>query len=360
MPWSISNIMANDVQNSESTSAITQAETESLLQPIAENTSAQMAHEAQIPVFPLQEAAENLRQQQEELAVPAAAIGSEAEAFVDQVIGEIRQSVVSNEAERTVPVQLQETAAQEALNVTLQEPMATDAPEEPSAQDNDHHIVIEAAAQNPEKDIQEASKRDPDMESPADAYAKMPSQAGNTKKASHPTAAPIHPNEASVLEVQTEGDNIAPRELNEGFFDALTEHLETAATNGQDELYIQLKPEVLGGLSVRLLMTDEGLHAQVRTSNQNLQAIMNAELSQLADALRDKGIQVAQLECVYEFMTGNEQFAGRQQHFQDGRENSPKPRRTYAIEGVSVQPLISYENMVPTETMEQEGVEFSA
>ena len=91
--------------------------------------------------------------------------------------------------------------------------------------------------------------------------------------------------------------------------------MQTAASTGKEDIYIQLKPESLGGLAIHLTMTEEGVKAQLRTGSQNIQSLINAEITQLEEALRARDIPIVQMEVLYEQPTAN--------NFLDQRRGAP-------------------------------------
>lgn len=110
-------------------------------------------------------------------------------------------------------------------------------------------------------------------------------------------AAPAAPEAA--LEVQP---------VREAFIGRIVEQVQSAVSADRSELFIQLRPEHLGGLSIALTMTDKGLTAKLATSSHEVQSMLNSEMASLQAALREKGVNVVQMEVVYDQM-GN--MAGR-------------------------------------------------
>ena len=63
---------------------------------------------------------------------------------------------------------------------------------------------------------------------------------------------------------------------------------------------LQLKPEALGKVQIELILTKEGLSAQIKASDAAAKGLIVAELDTLQQALKDKGIQVVQMEVLYD------------------------------------------------------------
>ncbi len=84
----------------------------------------------------------------------------------------------------------------------------------------------------------------------------------------------------------------------ENMFSEIISRVTAAAEEGKSELYVQLKPEHLGGLSISLSMGEEGLTAKITTSEQSVQSMLHGGMSGLQETLREKGIQVALIEVI--------------------------------------------------------------
>lgn len=245
--------------------------------------------------------------------------------FVEQVFDEIRQAVVSNEAERTVSAKPQEAPEQEATGAVRQ------------------------------GEYDYSNKEQQPKETAAKSGAPVMDTAGAHTAQEAPRAA------SAPVEVALENGELAPRAAQNAFFEGVLEQVQTAVTEQQSELYVQLKPDVLGGLSIRLVMTEEGVSAQVRTSNQHLQAMVSAELSQLEATLRDRGIQLVQMDVIYDQSASNQYLDQQQRQFhQGGQQQSGSGRHvTRIIEDAAPYEQL-YESMVPTEMGANEGVEYTA
>lgn len=88
-------------------------------------------------------------------------------------------------------------------------------------------------------------------------------------------------------------------EASQSIVESMLDNVQSAVSAQKSTLRVQLKPEVLGGIEIELTMTSEGINAQMRTNNQQVQALLNTELTQLMDSLRQRGVQINQLDVVY-------------------------------------------------------------
>jgi flagellar hook-length control protein FliK len=240
-------------------------------------------------------------------AEPTQAPPKEA-AFVEQALDEIRLTVVSNDAERTVS----------------------------------------AAQSMPEQDTTAADEQ----------RENDPNKFGFIKSAGF--QAPIAQDRPAVIELLPETEIAEPHAIRQPLLNGIVEQVETAVSRQQSELYVQLKPEVLGGLSIRLTLTEEGLNAQVRTSSQHLQSLINADVLQLEAALRDKGIQVVQMDVVYDQMANNQNLDQQRQQFTGGQPQNGGRHIMSIAELPDGRFEQAYEGILPVDAGETQGVEYSA
>ena len=73
---------------------------------------------------------------------------------------------------------------------------------------------------------------------------------------------------------------------------------------------IQLEPENLGKLSITLTMGDDGLRAQIRAKDTQIQSLLSSEISTLVDKLSENGVQIKSLDVICADM-GGEQLGGQ-------------------------------------------------
>ena len=141
--------------------------------------------------------------------------------------------------------------------------------------------------------------------------------------------------------------------------DSLLEQIQSAVRTDKQELFVQLKPESLGGLVIHLSMTEEGLKAQIRTGSENIQNLMTAQISQLEDALRAREIPVVQMDIIYD-QTANGSFLN--QHRQAWQEQSERGRGPMlsSIEETAGLYEAALAAAAPGELAPEEGVIYSA
>lgn len=136
------------------------------------------------------------------------------------------------------------------------------------------------------------------------------------------------------------------------------EEVRTTITEGKSELFIQLKPEYLGGLAVKLSMTDEGLTAKLITSNKEVHAAMNNQLFIVQDVLKSKNIDVVSMEVIYE------QSASFDTNLNDGSRNSYFQNFNSNFQGNNTEEAIAintaYNSLLQLDDTDAETVEFMA
>lgn len=237
--------------------------------------------------------------------------------------GEIGQAVVSNDAERTV---MAAQGGQEA---------GTDADAELSAQSEE---LLQPARRNSDNNK---------IEQPV--FDLNAARTGN--------AAQLAPD--AVVEL---GDAEQVQAQQQVLFDNMLEQVQSAVTQQKSEMYIQLKPDVLGGLAIHLTMTEEGLSAQVRTTSESVQSVITSQIAQLEDSLRQRGINVVNMDVTYDLMAGSRQFDQQRRQFDDS--GAAGGNRRYYTAQVSELSGSAYENayesMMPVELGNGEGVVYSA
>ncbi len=228
--------------------------------------------------------------------------------FVERVLGEI-DTVVSNEAERTDPTQSKVQALGDGL----------------------------AGAQGDNIDKKNAGTM----------------QLGQTAlHAENPILANAAPDAVVTLPAEA-------AEARQVVAQTLLDQVQSAVTAEKSELFIKFKPDVFGGMQIHLSMTQEGLRAQIRTSDASVRGMIGAEMNQLTDSLRARGIEVVEMDVYYEQQTANNQFLDQRSGGYQGRQQGGT-RHDTRVEQLEESGYESvYERMIPTEE-ETPGVEYTA
>lgn len=104
--------------------------------------------------------------------------------------------------------------------------------------------------------------------------------------------------------VQNETRTYMPRaqQFAKANFESMIEAMRTAVSEEASELTLQLKPQHLGGLTISLTMSADGLMAKLSTANKDVQYMLNDQIINLQDSLKEKGVQIVQMEVIYDQM----------------------------------------------------------
>ncbi|MEA4970131.1 MAG: flagellar hook-length control protein FliK, partial [Candidatus Pelethousia sp.] len=198
------------------------------------------------------------------------------------------QAAVPQEGERALP-RMEEPGAEAESLIPEQENTLSGEP------------LRQPAAMKAGAEAEQAGEHDMDRAETRPAQA-QPSFTGAAQTQQHP-----------VADLSTPAGEILPEpQARQVLTDSLFEQVQSAVRTGKQELFVQLKPESLGSLAIHLSMTEEGVKAQVRTSSENVQHLVTAQIAQLEDALRARDIPVVQMEVIYD-QTANSAFLGQQQ-----------------------------------------------
>ena len=120
----------------------------------------------------------------------------------------------------------------------------------------------------------------------------------------------------------------------------IVESIQTHKDDGNYEMSVTLRPDSLGKVSIKLVMDDSGLKAQIKAESVAAKEALGGQIDTLAESLKEKGIQVSHLEVTYEAPA----FNAQQQQQYEGRnrgQSSHKSARAYisqnaeAVDGVS-------------------------
>ena len=107
----------------------------------------------------------------------------------------------------------------------------------------------------------------------------------------------------------------------------IVESMSSQSTESSQEFTVALKPDHLGKLSIKLIMDSDGLKAHIKAADASVSGLIRSELNTLSDQLKEKGIQISQIDVTYDtsaLLSDAHQGNGRQYS------GSSKNRRTYA------------------------------
>ena len=125
------------------------------------------------------------------------------------------------------------------------------------------------------------------------AHLKTPSH-GQAVQAEHrPFAAAAMA--ANAIEFQGEDARVSSPQI----VRQIVESMEYTPAAGVQEMVIRLKPDVFGELHIRLEMKDDAISARIVTDSHPTRVLLSSHLSQLQDALQDKGLSVKDIQVEY-------------------------------------------------------------
>jgi flagellar hook-length control protein FliK len=140
----------------------------------------------------------------------------------------------------------------------------------------------------------------------------------------------------------------------------IIEQVRSLVSQERTEFYLQLKPEYLGGLSILLSAGEKGVAAKLTTGSKDVQLMIQSDMSQIQEILRERGINVVQMEVVYDQMasTTGKQDTNDGQGWEQGSSAGGRVTAPEDAEGVAA----VYEELSSYDVLAEQGgsVEFSA
>ncbi len=93
----------------------------------------------------------------------------------------------------------------------------------------------------------------------------------------------------------------------------IVQSIQSHEKDGNYEMSVTLRPESLGKVSIKLVMDDTGIKAQIKAESAAAKEALGEQINTLAESLKEKGIQVNHLEVTYEAPAFNtqQQYEGR-------------------------------------------------
>lgn len=158
-----------------------------------------------------------------------------------------------------------------------------------------------------------------------------------------------------AVAAETTDTSLASRSTLTENLDGIVERISTRSTEGKQEFEVELKPESLGKLSVKLVLDGDGMKAYIKTDNSSTKSLLQNEVAVLEQMLKDKGIDVSQISVTHEAVSLG--FTAQQQG-KSQYEGAHSNKRT-VLEG-----LESYDSVMGASALEllpsNSSVEFMA
>jgi flagellar hook-length control protein FliK len=80
----------------------------------------------------------------------------------------------------------------------------------------------------------------------------------------------------------------------------IVEKVSTQAKDGRYDFDVELKPDFLGKVSIRLTMEDGSIRMQIKTDDASVRGMLSDQSSSLQNALKEKGIMLESVDVTYE------------------------------------------------------------
>ncbi len=103
---------------------------------------------------------------------------------------------------------------------------------------------------------------------------------------------PSQPIVSSSIQVQTSGATGAAPTSREELFSQLVEHAKVVVNNGGSEMEVNLRPEHLGKIQLKVTIENEAVTAKFVAESQQVKEIIESNLNQLKRNLQENGMQV--------------------------------------------------------------------
>lgn len=133
---------------------------------------------------------------------------------------------------------------------------------------------------------------------------------------------------------------------------SVLEVMQTSITNGNNSLFIKLKPDFLGGIAIKLAMSEGGVVAKIVTTSERTQNMLASQLTNLESTLKDKGIDVARMEVLYNPLNQDGQGQSNKGH----REDRGNSSRSFVIEDSEDDASLQYLQLIGEDEELEEGV----
>jgi flagellar hook-length control protein FliK len=140
----------------------------------------------------------------------------------------------------------------------------------------------------------------------------------------------------------------------------IVDKVSSTLLEGKQEFDVKLKPEFLGKLSIKLTIDDSGIKAHIKAADLSVKSLIADQLPTLTESLKEKGVNMTNIEVVYDNPTLNNGQGQFQR--QNPQKNSGKKNIRYMISGDTGIDSITYGLMtdLPDVSVRNSSVEYSA
>ena len=119
---------------------------------------------------------------------------------------------------------------------------------------------------------------------------------------------PGQPAPSSVSQIQASGSTEVTSVNKEELFSQIVEQAKVVINNGGSEMEVNLKPEHLGRLQLKVTIENEVVTAKFVAESQQVKEIIENNLGQLKRSLQENGMQVDTIMVSVGYQQSNESF----------------------------------------------------
>lgn len=138
----------------------------------------------------------------------------------------------------------------------------------------------------------------------------------------------------------------------------ITDYMKAQVSEGMSELEMQLHPESLGNLHVRLIAKEGMLTAQFTAQNDAVKATLESQMIQLQETFEEQGVKVEAIEVMvasHKFDRNLSQNSGQQESASDRQPAKAKVRRLNLNDEAVAEESLDAEEQLAAEMMRQNG-----
>jgi len=102
----------------------------------------------------------------------------------------------------------------------------------------------------------------------------------------------------------------------------IIQHTSLIETEGNQEFEVQLKPEFLGKITIKLEKSDEGMKVKIATSNFEVKEALSNQVTHITENLKTQGVDLQNAEIVYTGLANQNHSFGSENRFKGNAKKS--------------------------------------
>lgn len=135
----------------------------------------------------------------------------------------------------------------------------------------------------------------------------------------------------------------------------ITDYMKGQITEGVSELEMQLHPESLGNLHIRLTAKEGAVTAQFTAQNETVKAALESQMIQLKETFKEQGITVEAIEVTVESHRFDRNFGGNSNGAQDQERQPARTTRRRLNLNLITEEELTEEEQLATEMLKESG-----